>query len=367
MRGLGPTSFVTRRILINVPRLDVPGGVSNFFLVLCRHFGPDRQYFEIGARSGESGALQVLRRSLADYWRFHRRLASGEISLVHLNPSLVPKSVLRDALFLLIARAHAVPVLCFFHGWDADFQSLIERRFLRVFRTLLSRASAIVVLAEDYRRSLEHMGITKPVSCLTTLVDDQVFDEPLKSASSHTPHFEILYLSRLAPGKGVIETLQAYAILKRRVPYATLTIAGDGPEREPAEKLVAQLRVSGVRFVGHVDGDLKRSAFKSADVYLFPTFFGEGMPTTVLEAMAYGLPVVTRSVGGLRDFFAHGRMGLITDSRDPSDFAAMLLQLAGDPDLRVQIGAYNRRYAREHFAASVVAGRLEQIYAQVAK
>lgn len=86
------------------------------------------------------------------------------------------------------------------------------------------------------------------------------------------------------------------------------------------------------------------------------------MPSSVLEAMAYGLPVITRPVGGLVDFFEPGRMGYLTDSSDPQVLAALLEQLARDPPLRQEIAQYNHAFAGRNFAASVVAERLAEIY-----
>jgi glycosyltransferase involved in cell wall biosynthesis len=89
------------------------------------------------------------------------------------------------------------------------------------------------------------------------------------------------------------------------------------------------------------------------------------MATSVLEAMSYGLPVITRPVGGIADFFQDGTMGFLTESCDPAVLAALTERLIVDPTLRLHIGAFNRRYAREHFAASVVAQRIQRIYLAV--
>jgi glycosyltransferase involved in cell wall biosynthesis len=74
------------------------------------------------------------------------------------------------------------------------------------------------------------------------------------------------------------------------------------------------------------------------------------------------VPVVTRPVGGLADFFEQGRMGFVTDSQDPRVFAGLLERLTHDPDLRRTIARYNHSFAGQHFAASVVARRLAEIY-----
>lgn len=352
-------------VLTNVPRLDQPGGVANYFRVLRSYLSPDNEYFEIGAKAGESGKVALVKRALVDYWQFHRKLSRGNYSLVHLNPSLVPKAIVRDALFLLIARAHSVPVLALFHGWDNNFQSLIERRWSGAFRFVFGRAAGLVVLADDFRRQIDAIGVRAPVFRITTCVDDEVF--AAARAGEPKPQVKILYLSRLDHGKGVIESVRSFSELKRTSPHVTLTIAGDGPERAAVEQLIREQQLDDVILLGHIEGDEKKRVFVESDIYFFPTFFGEGMPTTVLEAMAHGLPVVTRLVGGLADFFENERMGFITESRDTTEFARLLELLVRDPALRRRVGEYNRKYALEHFAASKVAEGLQNLYVQVSR
>jgi glycosyltransferase involved in cell wall biosynthesis len=355
---------VESKVLINVPHLDLPGGVAYFYRVLRKYLGPGAEYFEIGSKAGERGIFAQLRRALGDYWRFHRRLSGGEISLVHLNPSLGPRSMIRESLFILISRAHGIPVVVFFRGWDDGFRQLIERRLLRLFRFIFGGAAAIIVLADDFRRQLQEMGIRAPILTMSTLVDDTVFEQPARYSDAHSG-INILFLSRLVPGKGLVEVIEAFKLLKRTTPEVTLLIAGDGPEKEKAEQIIDGKKANDVVFLGHVDDDEKRQAFLNSDIYFFPTFYSEGMPNSVLEAMAYGLPVVTRPVGGLADFFENERMGFMTESDDPADFARLLERLAKDVELRRRTGAYNRRYAREHFAASRIADGLEATYAHV--
>ncbi len=358
------------RVLITVPYLELPGGVANYYRTVRPHLDARKAYFEIGARPGESGRWAELRRLLADYRRFHRELRARPVDLVHINPSLGVRSVVRDGLLLLIAKAHRLPVLVFFRGWDPACESIIRARYARLFRLVYGRADAFVVLAEEFARSLRELGVRAPVTVETTVVADSVFAEVVAGAGerSRDPEAcEILYLSRLDRDKGLAEAIEAVAEVSERFPSVTLTVAGDGPERAPAEALVRTRGLRRVTFAGHLDEDARERAFRRADVFLFPTCFGEGMPNAIVEAMAFGLPVVTRAVGGIRDFFEDGRMGFVTESRSPAVFAGYLARLIADPALRSAMGRYNRDYARNRFAASFVAARLLEIYARVGR
>jgi len=340
----------------------MPGGVSNYYRTLRSHLDPDKVYLEIGAVPGESGRVRRLLRILGDVVRFHRALAARDFDLVHINPSIDVFSVVRDGIFLLVARLHGTDVLVFYRGWMPVADTLVRERFPRLFRWVYGRARASIVLAAEFRRALLDLGVREPIFIETTVVGDDAFAATEASPRNPLPgSLRILFLSRLDTGKGLPEALDAYALLRATVPGATLDIAGDGPERAWAEREVARRGIAGVRFLGHVGGADKRAAFGAADAYLF-TSLAEGMPNSVLEAMAHGLPVVTRPVGGVRDFFVDGTMGYAVDSTDPAEFARRLAQLAADPALRAAMGRHNRDYARSRFAASVVAARLLAIY-----
>ena len=83
-------------VLITVPRLERTGGVANYYVVLRRHLDADIRYFEIGAPSRHENRAASIWRIVSDFWCFHRELRSRNYGLVHVNPSLGVKAVVRD-------------------------------------------------------------------------------------------------------------------------------------------------------------------------------------------------------------------------------------------------------------------------------
>ncbi len=163
---------------------------------------------------------------------------------------------------------------------------------------------------------------------------------------------------------GVFETVQAIKLLIDKKFPVSLTIAGDGKIRQDLEEHTSSLGLSPqqVHFTGDIRGADKTRAFTEHHIYCFPTFYGEGLPTTVLEAMAFGMPVVTRPVGGLADIFEDGQMGGLVYGSSPEEIAGCLEKMIIDQDRMAEIGRYNAEYAKENFMASVVAERLMDIY-----
>jgi glycosyltransferase involved in cell wall biosynthesis len=233
---------------------------------------------------------------------------------------------------------------------------------------VFGRADAFIVLGNEFKNRLRRLGYEKEVFIHGAPVDDELLDfvhrPPLRCTGDGGRKFKILFLARVEKEKGIYEALEAYRLLKERYPFVSLTIAGDGSHYSRTVQYTRDQQFVDVSFTGYVEGKAKCEVFRQSDAYLFPSY-SEGLPLSVLEAMACGLPVVTSAVGGLRDFFEDGAMGFSTESRDPAVLADLLDRLVRDPELCSTISRLNHKYARDHFAAPRVASRLGRIYGRV--
>jgi glycosyltransferase involved in cell wall biosynthesis len=126
----------------------------------------------------------------------------------------------------------------------------------------------------------------------------------------------------LSPEKGHRILIEAFALLRSRLPRARLAIAGDGPEEASLRRQVEALGLTGhVTFMGlRADG---QQIIAALDVMVLPSF-SEGMPNVLLEAFAYGTPVVATRVGGVPDMVADGRSGWLVPAGDASKLAAAI-------------------------------------------
>src|SRR5690606_23699216 len=124
--------------------------------------------------------------------------------------------------------------------------------------------------------------------------------------------------------------LEAYLEVKSKYPNATFTIAGNGAKLEEAKEFVRKNNLQDVRFLGNISENELINVFSKASIYILPSH-SEGMPTSVLEAMAFGIPIISRPVGGLVDFFEEGKMGFLFESLDPRDYAKSIIYLLENP------------------------------------
>jgi glycosyltransferase involved in cell wall biosynthesis len=354
------------RVLVTVPSQELLGGVAIYYRELRKYLPAQAEYFVVGARGPQEGFAQTLLRLFTDCRHFVAKLRQGQYDLVHINPSLTCKAVIRDGMLLLLAHLLGHKVLVFFHGWDKHCEALVARYFRLFFRLVYFRANAIIVLAEEFAGRLRELGFDGPIHVETTVAGDWIIErsecQRLPKGHERLETCHILYMSRFEADKGAPETLEIFKLLKATHPKISLTMAGDGSGLESARYFVAQHHLADVSLPGRVDGDDKASLLVHSNIFFFPTNYGEGMPLAVLEAMAAGLPVVTCKVGGIRDFFEDGVMGFSTESVSIPQLSAHLETLITNPSLRQRMGAHNRAYAKERFAASRVAARLVDIY-----
>jgi glycosyltransferase involved in cell wall biosynthesis len=176
--------------------------------------------------------------------------------------------------------------------------------------------------------------------------------------------FVILQVARLDYLKDHATALRTMARVIKQMPSARLVLVGDGPERPSVEALVRDLNLGGsVRLIG-VRKDVDR-LLHGADLFLL-TSVSEGIPLTVIEAMAAELPIVATDVGGLREIVAEGETGLLAPAKDDAALANHVVRLAGDANLRQMMGTAGRARAKEHFDEPRMADEYGRIYRELA-
>lgn len=172
--------------------------------------------------------------------------------------------------------------------------------------------------------------------------------------------FVVACVGRLHPHKGHRDLFDALAQARSRIANLVCVIAGDGPDREFLVQRVRELGLGDVcRFLGVVDKI--EAVYSACDVLVLPSHF-EGMPNTVLEAMAMRRPVLATAVDGSVELVRPGETGLLVPPRDPPALADGLIALAGDATRRAALGARARAVVEEHHTIERSIGLLEALY-----
>jgi colanic acid/amylovoran biosynthesis glycosyltransferase len=267
----------------------------------------------------------------------HCRASLLHVYFGHIGVHLLP--------FLQKAR---LPLIISFHGADAGVD-VVKRSHLRPLRRLFDVAALILPRSQAIAEDLIQLGCPPEKIRLHRTgipLDRFPFTQRYLPENGQWRFFQAC---RLIPKKGLETTLRAFAQFHRRFPGSRLTIAGEGPLAEPLRDLAAELNVaSTVSFPGFVSQAKLRDLFYQSHVFLHPSVTGpngdrEGVPNTILEAMATGLPIAATQHGGIPEAVRHGETGLLVPEQSDGDLAAAMLSMASDP---AQFSAMSANAAR---------------------
>lgn len=341
------------KILSVIPSLQLLGGVANHYQGLSPYWKEDMKYLSYGKRKNIPAFLTLI----PDYFHFVFLLILSKIDVVIINPSLRSYQITRDGLYLLIAKLFNKKVVTFIHGWDPNLYMKIKNK-PDLFCKVYGKSQFIYTLYSGYKKDLEALPLKCPILLTTTKVSNSLvenFDITQRDGKIQ----QILFLARVEQTKGIDITIKAYELIKEKYPEIHLCVCGTGKALDDTIDYVKNRHIKDVSFEGFVQGNDRIRFFTSSQIYILPTY-GEGMATSVLEAMAMGLIVVSRPVGGVVDFFENGKMGYLLDSLDPQDYADTIEKIIVNQALAKQMAENNYKYANEHFLASKVAKKFEE-------
>ena len=164
----------------------------------------------------------------------------------------------------------------------------------------------------------------------------------------------------LLPEKGQEIAIRALSTIGTKVPRARLLLAGDGPCRAGLEALVQQLGMQDkVIFAGFVE-DVTQ-VYAALDAFVFPSL-AEPLGTSLLAAMAWGLPVLAVASGGVPEYVKDGDNGLLAAQPDPELFSAVMVRISSDESLRITLGQNARRTIGERFSAERMVENTIRVY-----
>ncbi len=299
---------------------------------LSREF--DLVLFEAGSRGRESPARDeplplTLLRLVTSPFALAWTIATKRPAVVHLNASVDTRAFWREWTHLVVAKLLGVPVLYQIHG--GSLATLGAREPMRsIVRAVFRWPDAFVVLASVERDAFESLGVRR-LTVVPNAVNVASFGG---GARAHDGRVRRLgYLGRLVDGKGLMEAIEALDVLRREPGFEALELrlAGSGLARPKLEAEVARRNLAGaVTFVGHLQGEATAAFLRESDLFLLPSE-SEGLPYSVIEALASGTPVVATRVGGIPDIVHDGEHGRLVPVRDAAALAAAIRDLAAEP------------------------------------
>jgi glycosyltransferase involved in cell wall biosynthesis len=345
------------RIVMLGTRFDTMGGISAVVDVYRRYGLFDRFPVSYLATHCDGTAWRKLATFLKAIVVFCGWLIRGEVALVHAHTSS-RASFWRKSLFLWPAILLRRPVILHLHSgrfalfYDEECGPIKKA----LIRALFNRCARVIVLSETWQKWVQGMCNNKQVIAIynpVTLPKPEPWAGRLPGV--------VLCLGRLGRPKGSYDLVTALSALPSVLNPVELQLGGDG-ELDQVKAYARQLGVGeSVKLLGWVVGPDKKKAFDAASVYALPSY-NEGLPMSVLEAMANGLPVITTPVGGIPEAVTNGIEGFLVEPGDVAGLASALQSLLRNTELAERMGNAARKKVETTFSAQAVVPQLERVY-----
>lgn len=232
-----------------------------------------------------------------------------------------------------------------------------------LIKKVFHEADAIIAVSDSWGKKINsHIG-GKKIFVLYNPVDTSLYEDlmPWERGSAIK---KILFMAVVNNNKGAYDIIKLIPDITALYPNTQFIFAGNG-DIEKAKRLCRVVGVlDKVEFPGWVGADAKKIYYSEACIYLLPSH-SEGLPLSVLEAMAAGLPVITTRVGGIPDIIEDSVNGYLVQPGDVETMKEKLSLLLSRQDIREKFGRVNKLKAQNNFDIELIAGQLFEMYRTV--
>jgi glycosyltransferase involved in cell wall biosynthesis len=365
-RSLPSAAMSKRKIVVFGPSLEAVSGVSThvrmlFASDLARDY--DLLHFQVGSEGRRENALQKLMRFTLSPLQLALFLLRTGAEVVHMNVSLDSKSYWRDLVYSVVARVLGRRVVSQIHGGAMPQEFFRGNAFLtRLLRRFLVSSDVVTVLSSAELAAYRTFDSRIKVHLIPNAIDPAGLADQMRPYNTDKP-LKLVYVGRLVRTKGLFEVVDALAELKRAGRQFRFSIAGGGPDQG---ELTAALERAGledrVQFLGSIFAVEKCRLWLDSDLFVFPTFHPEGLPYSLLEAMAAGCVPVTTPVAAIPDVMRNGEHGLFVPAQNAGALANALAALDDDRESLIRMAEAARRRVREQYTVARLADDFRRLY-----
>jgi len=353
------------KIVLFGPSLAALSGVSTHVRMLrasqlARDY--DLAHFQVGSEGRRENALQKLIRFALSPLQLALFLLRTGARVVHMNASLDPKSYWRDLAYSSVARLLGRRVVDQIHGGAMPQDFFRGNAFLTwILRRFLVSSDVVTVLSSAELAAYRAFDARINIHLVPNAIDPVGLADEARSYNTKGP-LKLVYVGRLVRAKGLFEIIEALTELKRAGREFLFSVAGQG---EDQRELMAASEKAGlkdrVRFLGSVIDAEKRRLWLESDLFVFPSYM-EGLPYSLLEAMAAGCVPITTPVAAIPDVMRDGEHGVFVPAKDASALASAVAALDDDREGLTRMAEAARRRVLEQYTVARLADDFRKLY-----
>lgn len=345
-----------KRVLMLGAARDVKGGVSTVV----------NQYYEAGLGNivdlkyietmKEGAKVKKLFVAAKAYYEFKINIKYYDIVHIHMASRA---SFFRKSIFIKLAYKAGKKIIIHMHGAEFDifYDKECDNKKKKIVNEIFNMADIVIALSDQWKEYLSCICDKKKIIVLYNAVNIPDFRR------ENYDNKNILFLGRLGKRKGIYDLIEAGKRITEIEPDVHFYVAGDGEIEECKKICIENNLTNHITFLGWIRGREKEEYLKKCSIFVLPSY-GEGMPMSVLEAMSYGMIVVSTYVGGIPEIIKHEKNGYLFNPGDVESLVKYILESL-EKDKKEYIGKNACKTILHRFNAKKNIVYLKKIYSEL--
>lgn len=272
----------------------------------------------------DGGKLSKLCKVILGYFHFMFILMFYKPSVVHIHSSFGP-SFYRKIPFIYFAHFKKIPIINHIHGADFEtFYTKASQKKKKLIRKIYNKCSKLIALSDEWKDNL--MKIVPEKSIIIIHNYSHPHYDVVINRDTRELNYQVLFLGEIGKRKGCYDIPNVVEKVSKIIPKVKFVLAGSGDIQQLKRILEDKGMSKYVEFPGWVRGTGKDKLLRESDIFFLPSY-NEGMPMSILDAMGYGLPIVSTNVGGIPKIVVNGKNGYTCEPGDTDCFANYMIEL----------------------------------------
>ena len=303
----------------------------------------------------DGGKTQKIIKGICGYFHFLKVLLKDNPDIIHIHSSF-GASFYRKIFFIYVSSLFKKPVINHIHGSEFGlFYTNASKTKKRFIKRVWNKCSVFIVLSEKWKE------IFSDVIPKEKMVVIENYSKNIKEGDRTQCHNRILFLGSINKMKGCYDIVDVVTKIKEKNTEIKMIIAGTGDIGNIKKASLERNIQNNISFPGWLDEIERDHYLKMSDIFFLPSYT-EGMPMSILEAMGYGLPVVSTNIGGIPDLVKNNENGYLSDPGNTDEMAENILSILNNEKKRIQMGKKSLEIVREKYSLDKHIEKLKAIY-----
>lgn len=345
------------KVCMIVPKEDVKGGIATVVNGYRKYgLGKDCEISFVESYC-DGNKWEKLWKALSGYFKFCIELFFRKPDIVHVHSSFGP-SFYRKMPFIYLSKIIGIKLINHIHGAEFDdFYTHASERKRSLIRKVYDKCDVLIVLSDEWKIRISQIVEKKKIQ----VVENYCHIPEMKKCERKN---QILFLGEIGERKGCYDIPEIYQKIMEQCGNITLIMAGAGEEAHVKSMFQERNVLHNVMFPGWIRGDEKEKLLQQSKFFLFPSY-NEGMPMAVLEAMAYGMGIVTSNVGGIPKLIEDGINGYLCNPGDVSDISKKMISLIENEERYEKCSTSARKKAIERYSFESHVKKIIEVYSML--